>query len=252
MPLLALLLSAVCPPQTLQTARFAPGEILNYKIDVLGLDVGTFEVRSQLPPSTEKRAALELTSRAKTSAFVSTNAGNYEAFATALLSADFSPLRYHEDLDDGPVHRGVEVEFPPAQTGSLNVKATKNGEPEAVELQAGPAVRDIISTLYLFRAQPMKEGSPVCVEVYAGRKIWRVQGQVAARETIDTPLGKVATMRVDAEAVRTDDAKVKRTAHVWVTDDERRLPIVAVGEMRGKVLRAQLVTTNAPRKRARR
>src|SRR4051812_7469675 len=250
MPLLALLLSAVCPPQTLQAARFSPGEILNYKIDVLGLDVGTFEVRSQLPPPAEKRAVLELTSRAKTSAFVSTNAGNYEAFATALLAPDFAPLHYREDLDDGPVHRGVEVEFPPAQNGVLKVTATKNGEPEAVSLQAGPAVRDIISTLYLFRAQPMKEGSPVCVEVYAGRKIWRVQGQVAARETIDTPLGKVATMRVDAEAVRADDARVKRIAHVWVTDDERRLPIVAVGEMRGKVLRAQLVATNTPRKRA--
>jgi len=34
-----------------------------------------------------------------------------------------------------------------------------------------------------------------------------------------------------------------------VTDDDRRLPIVAIGEMRGKVLRAQLVTTTAPRKR---
>src|SRR5438552_9093864 len=201
MPLLALLLSAVCPPQTLQAARFQPGEVFTYRIDVLGLDVGTFEVRSQPPPATEKRAALELTSRAKTSAFVSTNAGNYEAFATALLAPDFTPLHYREDLDDGPTHRGVDVDFPPAQDGALAVKATKNGEPDPIVLQAGPGVRDMISTLFLFRAQPMKEGSPVCVEVFAGRKIWKVLGQVAARETIETPLGKFATMRVDADAV---------------------------------------------------
>ena len=199
MPLLALLLAAVCPPQALQAARFQPGEVLSYRIDVLGLDVGTFEVRSQAPPASDKRAALELTSRAKTSAFVSTNAGNYQAFASALLGPDFAPLHYREDLDDGPVHRGVDVDFPPAADGKLSVRATKNGEPDPVALQASPSLRDVISTLYVFRAQSMKAGTPVCMEVFAGRKIWKVTGQVAARETIDTPMGKFATMRVDAD-----------------------------------------------------
>jgi len=72
----------------------------------------------------------------------------------------------------------------------------------------------------------MKPGSPVCVEVYAGRKIWKLSGQVAARETIETPLGRFATVRVDADSVRVDDAKVTRAAHVWLTDDSRRLPLV--------------------------
>src|SRR5439155_10010237 len=136
------------------------------------------------------------------------------------------------------------------ERGPLPVKATKNGEPETLApLEAGSDVRDILSSLYVFRAQPMKAGAPVCIEVFAGRKIWKVTGQVAAKETIETPLGKFSTMRIDADAVRIDDPKVRRAAHVWVTDDERRLPIVAVGEMRGKVLRAQLVSTTAPRKR---
>jgi hypothetical protein len=249
MPILALLLSAaqpICPPQTLQGARFTPGEVLNYRIDVLGVDVGTFEVRTQAPPSGDKRAALELTSRAKTSAFVSTNAGQYEAYATTLVTGDMLPLRYHEDVDDGPVHRGAELEFPPAG-GAAPVKATKNGEPEPFTLPASPALRDMISTFYVLRAQSL--GAPVCFEVFAGRKVWKVVGTVAAREKISTPLGKYATLRVDMDAVRTDDAHVRRTAHVWVTDDEKRIPMVAVGEMRGKVLRAQLVSTSGTRRR---
>jgi len=109
MPILALLLATaapVCPPQKLQGVRFHPGEALSYRIDVLGVDVGTFEVHALPPPPGERRASLELTSRAKTSAFVSTNAGRYDAFATALLAPDFTPLHYREDLDDGPVQRG--------------------------------------------------------------------------------------------------------------------------------------------------
>jgi hypothetical protein len=99
----------------------------------------------------------------------------------------------------------------------------------------------MLSTLYLLRAQPLKPGTPICVEVYAGRKVWKLQGQVGGRESIDTPLGRFATVRIDTEAVRVDDPNVKRAAHVWLSDDDRRLPLVAVGEVKGKVLRAQLV-----------
>jgi len=247
----ALLLAAVqvCPPQALQAARFPAGEVLAFRLDALGADVGTFEVRSSPPPATEKRAALELSSRAKTSAFVSTNVARFEVFATALLAPDFSPLRYREDVDEGDTHRGTEVLFPPAADGAVAVKATKNGEPEPLALEAGPEVRDMLSSFYVFRAQPMKTGAPVCMEVLAGRKIWKVVGQVAAKESIETPLGRFAAMRIDAEAVRTDDPKIRREAHVWVSDDDKRLPLVAIGEVRGKVIRATLVATSGSRRR---
>ena len=248
--MLALLIvaAAVCPPQKLQAARFTPGEILGYRLDALGVDVGTFEVRVHTPPpGSDKRAVLALSTRARTTAFVSTNVGRYDAFATALLASDFAPLHYHEDIDEGETHKAIDLDFPPGADGSLPVRGSTNGNAEPFALPAGSDVREIISTLYLLRAQQMKPGSPVCVEVFAGRKIWKVSGQMAARETIETPLGKFATLRVDAEAVRTDDPRVKRAAHVWVSDDEKRLPLIAVGEVRGKVIRAQLVSTSGGR-----
>jgi hypothetical protein len=240
----------VCPPQQLQAARFTPGEALSFRLDLLGADVGSFEVRVESAPSSERpRAALLLRSKAKTSAFVSTNVARYEAFATVLLSPNFLPLRYREDIDEGEVHKAMEVDFPP-EAGKLVVRATKNGEPDPFTLEAGPGVREILSTLYLLRAQPLQPGHPVCIEVFAGRKLWRLEGKFVARETIDTPLGRFATARLDATAVRTDDANAKRGAHIWVTDDERRLPMVAIGEVRGKVLRAQLVEASGlPRRR---
>jgi hypothetical protein len=240
----------VCPPQQLQAARFTPGESLEFRLDAMGADVGSFDIHTESAPAAERpRAALVLRSRARTSAFVSTNVARYEAFASVLLSPTFQPLRYKEDLDEGQIHKAQEVEFPPAN-GTLSVRATKNGEPDPFQIAADAGVREILSTLYVLRAQPMKTGQPVCLEVFAGRKIWRVEGRFAARETIDTPLGRFATMRMDAVAVRTDDASFKRIAHFWVSDDERRLPLVAVGEVRGRVLRAQLVdATGLPKRR---
>jgi hypothetical protein len=43
---------------------------------------------------------------------------------------------------------------------------------------------------------------------------------------------------------------VKRTAHVWVSDDGRRLPLVAIGEVKGKTIRAQLVEASGASARA--
>jgi uncharacterized protein DUF3108 len=247
--MLALLLATLCPPQHLPAARFSAGEVLQYKLDALGADVGTFEVRAEPPPESDKeRAVARLSSRAKTSAFISTNVARYEAFATALVARDFTPLHYREDVDENDTHRGTEVQFP-GEAGPLPVKATKNGEPEPVSARADLGVRDMISTLYVLRLLPL--GQPVCMEVFAGRKVWRLSGQMAARETIDTPLGRFRTLRFDGDAVWLDDARLKRTAHVWVSDDDRHLPLVAVGEVRGKVIRAQLVSAPGTRRRKR-
>jgi len=238
--MLALLVAALCPPQPLPAAKAVPGEVLAYRLDALGADVGSFEIRSELPPPAERsKAVIQLTSRAKTSAFVSTNMGRYETFATSLLGRDFTPLRYREDVDENDLHRGTELEFP-AENGKMTVKATKNGEPEPFTLDADPKLRDMISTLYLLRLLPLKQ--PVCLEVFAGRKVWKLTGQMTEKETIDTPVGRFATLRFDGEGVRADDPRVRRSAHVWVSDDDRRLPLVAIGEVKGKTLRAQLVS----------
>ena len=246
--MLALLLAALCPTQKLPAVRSTALEVLHYRLDALGADVGTFEIRAEPPLASERsRAALRLSSRAKTSAFVSTNLGRFETYATALVARDFTPLHYREDLDVNDVHRGVELLFPPLN-GTLAVKATKNGEPEPLAVELTDNVRDMISTLYLLRLVPMNQ--PVCLEVFAGRKVWKLTGQLTAKESIDTPLGRFMTIRFDGDAVRTDDPKIRRTAHVWMTDDERRLPLVAIGDVRGKTIRAQLVSAPGLRRAA--
>jgi hypothetical protein len=128
------------------------------------------------------------------------------------------------------------------------VKATRNGEPEPFTVDADRDVRDVISTLYVLRLLPVNQ--PVCLEAYATRKIWKVTGRIASKETIDTPLGRFATVRFDGEAVRADDARIKRPVLMWVTDDARRLPVAGIAEVRGKTIRAQLVSAPGLRRAA--
>ena len=252
--LLALLIAAparACSPPptpaTVRAARFAPGEQLRYRLDVLGADVGTFEVSVEGPQSADRgRVALVARSRAKTSAFVTTNLGRYEGFISTLLGPDLMPLHFREELDEGDKHSSVDVDFPP-RTGKLGAKASTDGKPEPLDLDATPLARDMLSTFLYLRALSLKAGTPLCLEVYAARKMWTMAGAVGPREQIETPLGKFGAVRTDLTATRLDDAAVKRSAHVWITDDDRRLPVVAVGEVKGKTIRAQLVEAPAAR-----
>ena len=248
--LIALLLAApapACSPIEVRAARFAPGELLRYRLDVLGTDVGTLEVSLEAPQGADRgRASLVAHSRAKTNAFVTTNLGRYEGFISTLLGPDLMPIRFREELDEGDTHHAVEADFPP-RGGKLAARASTNGKLEPLQLDATPLARDMISTFFFLRALPQKAGTPVCLEVYAARKMWSMTGAVGPREPVEIPLGKFNTIRIDLVAVRRDDANVKRSAHVWITDDDRRLPVVAVGEVRGKTFRAQLVEAPAAR-----
>ena len=77
--------------------------------------------------------------------------------------------------------------------------------------------------------------------------MWTLAGAIGPREQIETPVGKFTAVRIDTVATRQDDPNVKRASHVWVTDDDRRLPLVALGDVRGKTIRAQLVEAPASR-----
>lgn len=246
--LFALLLAAPassCPQIEVRASRFTPGEQLRYRLDVLGADVGTFEVSLDKPEVADRsRAALVARSRAKTNAFVSTNMGRYEGFISTLMGPDLMPIRFREELDEGDRHRAVEVEFP-SKGGKLAARSSVDGKPEPLELDASPHARELISAFLYLRALPLKAGTPVCLEVYAARKMWSMTGAVGPREAVDIPLGKFNAVRIDLLAVRRDDESVKRSAHAWITDDDRRLPVVAIGEVRGKTFRAQLVEAPA-------
>ena len=176
--------SAVCPPSPQVALKFPPGESLDFKLDVFGADVGTFELWLEAPPpSAHARGGLLGHARARTSAFVAANAGRYEASATALIGRGLAPLTWQEEIEDGPVRWTSEASFPP-QDGVLAAKATRNGEPEALRLPASATARDLISAFLVLRAAPLLEGTALCIEIFAARRMWRISGTVGDRKSV--------------------------------------------------------------------
>src|SRR3954447_21202363 len=102
---LAVLLAAAplpsCAAVPSPAVQFAPGEQLKFRLDLLGADVGTFDISLERASGPDKDTAeLAIRSRARTSAFVATNLGRYDAFATSLTGKDLQPVRYKEEIDE--------------------------------------------------------------------------------------------------------------------------------------------------------
>ncbi len=235
-------LAPLCPalPASVENHRFAAGEQLRFHLDLYGADVGSFQIDLEPPPRAEReRVQLLIHARAHTSAFVSTNLGDYSGFAISRIGPGLAPLSTHEEVDEGSTHWLHEATFPPRQ-GKLDVHASKNGEPAPLSLSATPSARDLLSAFLTLRAAPLTAGTQLCAEAFGGRRIWKMTGTIGPHEQLETPLGKFDTVRIDLLSARVDEPRTTRAAHFWITADERRLPIAALAEIKGKTIRAQL------------
>jgi hypothetical protein len=231
---------AECPPVAPIDYPFKAGERFAFKLDVYGADVGTFDIWIEAPPPADRgRAQFQGRSRARTSAFLSTSISSYEVRVAALIGKGLLPIVWREELEDGPVHWETEITFP-ARDGKLPFKSTRNGDPAPYDLFAGPAARDLLSGFLVLRASKLVQGTPLCIDVYAGRRVWRMAGAVGPREVVEGPMGKRDAVRFDLISTRLDEPTITRAVKLWVSDDAKRLPLAAIGEMRGKMIRMQL------------
>jgi hypothetical protein len=78
-----------------------------------------------------------------------------------------------------------------------------------------------------------------------------VRGAVAGKtERVDTPVGKLETIRLDAEARRAGapaDAP-GRPVHLWISTDARRLLVAVVSEIDAGPVRAMLASVRGARR----
>jgi len=154
------------------------------------------------PPGEKQHSAVQLSSRAKTNAFVATNIGRYDAYATA-VARDFTALHYREDLDENDQHKGTELAFPP-KDGTTGRPGDEERRARAVHRAGDDGVRDMISTLYVLRWLPMNSPSAWSVR---RPQVWKFTGQIQGQGGHRYSRGAVPCPAFEGEGVRLDDAR---------------------------------------------
>lgn len=234
--LLALALAAgPCglPPPTAGASPFTPGEVASYDLDLLGLvRGGSLELSAGRPSALAGGKIVPLRARARTNPSIATL---LRLTAVALSWVDVRtllPERYREEAEENGVRKVSDTRLaPPGPTLDLSFEI--GGTKGAARYPREGTALDAVSAVTYLSAARLAAGERLCFDLVARGRVWRVQGVVAPRnERIDTVLGKVETVRIDARATLADHPEdPPRQMHAWFTTEVPRRFLVAVGEI---------------------
>lgn len=132
--------------------------------------------------------------------------------------------RYFEDRHEGHFKANDTLWFDP----SIRQVRYKNGQTYEVP----PHVQDALSAFYFTRFQALPLGGTVQFDYHASRKSAPMEVRVLGRQTVKTPAGKFNCVVIEPLLKAGGIFKNKGRLVIWLTDDERRMPVL----MKSKVL----------------
>ncbi len=101
----------------------------------------------------------------------------------------------------------------------------KNTIVSKADVQIPNCVHDVISALIRLRRMKVEPGQSVQLPLTDGRKSAAVKVEAQARERVQTPAGTFNTVRYEINLLNGVVYARKGRVFVWLTDDERRLPV---------------------------
>ncbi len=219
---LSLFLVLVLPSVTecLEKHPFGPGEKLVFRVIYLAAPAGiaTLEVggMSEVDGTEVYRFLATASSSTLFSLFYRVK-DRIESFVDV---RNLEPVRFEKHLREGRSYRNSEVTI---FDRTRNVARTGDREMEIL-----PGIQDSLSSFYYLRTQVLDVGQTVSVNVNADEKNYCVEVKVLREETVRKWGRNVRTVVVQPilRDVRLGGIlKEKGNVLIWLTDDEKRIPV---------------------------
>lgn len=104
----------------------------------------------------------------------------------------------------------------------------RSPNPGSIAIDFSEPIQDVLTIIYFLRTRPLEVGKPFEVPLSDAGRVLRFSVNPIERKEINTVLGRVQTIRVEP-ALFGDTALVRArgTLSIWITDDDRRVPVRA-------------------------
>jgi hypothetical protein len=214
------------PPVSAPASADAPSgrEILNYQIEWRLIMAGSARLTSTSMPHSAVAAndvRLHLESEGLVSRLFHVN-DDYTASLGQNLCAQNSFMTAHE----GSRNRETRVTYDAQAHKALYVEKDLNKNSTIMhDVDIPPCVHDLIGGLMVLRTLPLEPGKTVQIPISDGKKFVEVKVESQRREDLNTAMGMRKTIRYEIFVF--DNVLYKRSGHlhVWLTDDNIRLPV---------------------------
>ncbi len=240
---LASLLGAASPAAACVESRaVVVGETLNYDLTWAGISGGRATIAVEPPVEVEGRAALRFVATATSNRFI-------DAFYKVRVRVESFwdcegrySLLYHHTGQEGRRIRDRTYVFDLTQQ---EVRREWVGDPvERFPLLL--PVQDPFSLLFDARTRPLQIGAPLRLDAFEGRRRWDVEVQVLRRERVTVPAGTFDTIVVKPLLKFEGVFQQKGDLVVWLTDDDRRMPVKMESKVRIGHVAAELTSFVRP------
>jgi len=236
-------------PRPAAAMPFVPSEELVYdgeftKMLLRGVDIAELRFKAQRPTSGVTvegegqegvPAPLVLTTDVTSKGFFPKLFGMSFKFhaETQVEPNDFYALRSVKKDEQGKRVRTSETVFDQQTKRVEYTERDPNNESQAPRVitaaLSGPT-QDIVSSIYFLRTQALKPGQTFTIAVSDSGRVFEVPATVVAeKKKMKSVLGKVEVVRVDVELFGpgrpVEEGKGKMS--IWVTSDERHVPVKA-------------------------
>lgn len=210
-------------PAPARAGSFHVPEKLVYDLKWMGIKAGTASIEIINEEDTTK-----IISQAHSAAFISLFY-KVEDRIESILSQGSSvspigkPIKYRVKIREGKHRRDKEVIFDHGKGKALYFDY-RNDEEEEFEVPA--PIFDPVSGFYHLRTLELVVGEPLYITIFDNKKIWDVEVQVLRKETVTLPAGTFDTIVVKPLLKSEGIFSRKGEVHIWLTDDEKHIPVL--------------------------
>ena len=222
------------PPPPPGPAPFLSGEVATYDVywDGGPMNVPAGVATLTIVDGGDGRDRWRFEMRAETANWVSRFFQARDGFITT-TDRDFFPLEHHREIREG--RREVDRIY-------RYDRKTRTVQTSAMTLPLGDeASRDALSALYYVRTLPLAPGTIVSVPLNDAGTSMMLQLSVAEPEDIDYKGVRTKALRLEPRVMRRIERRRPVAITIWLTADERRVPLRALVDAGFGRIRLELI-----------
>jgi hypothetical protein len=216
------------PERRVTNWAFGVGETLSYSIGWEKIVAGHGQMIVGDVIDSAGHLCYPIESHVRSTSFISTFYKVDDRITTLLDARQLYPLEYNKSIAEGRYRKNRHVSFDPERGLAVSGDDT---------LAMPPYVHDDLSLLYFVRTMDLVPGQDIELDIYGGKKLYRLTVKIVRKERIRVEAGMFSTIVVEPLLQAAGLFKHEGRVRVWLTDDRLHLPVL----MKSKVVVGSIV-----------
>ncbi len=206
------------------TSPFGPAENMTWECRFLGLPIGKAVLMVGGSTTVEGKNVWPVIGMAKTDplfAFFPLK----DKYVSWWNPAEHVNLGSELIAEEKGARRRERVRFDRQANRALSRNEKEGQQVEEQEHEVPEGAVDMLSALLRVREAKLAVGDHLEVPIFTGHRNFTLKADVARRDKVEVAAGSFETVLLNVQVELTGNLATKRDLRIWVTDDERHVPV---------------------------